>query len=175
MEVAKQLNEILGPQYPIPLILQVISTHNDPNNIDSVMDTLLNLNINNNKQENEVPISDSTNSSSSEDEGEFEDDEAVNAVEKEMQEVKEGEYRQTAQAIIEILGDMYPFEQVLEVVRNHPQNYNLEVVMDAVLDSINIRTVSNHWISKIRDSGGFFFVFLEFFNVFFMYFLCLFI
>lgn len=150
MSIAQQIRDVLGNSISLVDIQKVIDKHPEPNNLDAIMDTILSSEPQPDIKKEDDISSDFTGSGT-ESETDSEDERRV---EEEMKAEKEIQFKETAKYIVDILGDMYPMDQVLEVVRNHPQSYNVEAVMDAVLDSINIRTVSNNWINQIRESGG---------------------
>ena len=68
--------------------------------------------------------------------------------------------------LVNILGDMYDRSRILEIVREHPTKYNLESVMNTVLERINIETVDENWLRKASSGieSNVFHVFLPVFT-----------
>ena len=63
------------------------------------------------------------------------------------------EDEQITTQLMNILGNMYPRNSVLEVVRNTPDKNDLEAIMDAVLEQIDENTVSEDWLRTSRENG----------------------
>src|SRR3990167_307957 len=60
--------------------------------------------------------------------------------------------------VIEFLGDMYPYDKVLEIVEHHPNKEVIEDVMETVLENLNLMTVSGDWLKNNKNGEPYTFI-----------------
>lgn len=68
-----------------------------------------------------------------------------------LEKKEEDEDVEITNQLLGVLGDMYQYKKVLEIVKNHPTKYNIEAVMDSVLESINLDTVDGQWLRNASN------------------------
>ena len=135
-----QLMNLTAGNHSYNAILNMVKKHPQRHDVNVLAEEILSGNFNENDW---IDNDDNSLTESSTDSNEH--------MEEKKEIIEKDEDETITDQLLVILGDMYDRNKVLEIVKNHPDKYNVEIVMDSVLDSINIETVDGQWLRNASN------------------------